>query len=119
MTSPTLAEIQNSGNELFPKNTVTLIHDGDDSYVYVTVIRGEDEPVFVGWANKTPEEALRAYLGRFKLIDPLLWQTDYTLSYLDLGRAQIRFTTSFDDFIDRLKMQELLGLPLIDIMEPL
>jgi hypothetical protein len=117
MTSPTLSQIRNSGEELFPKNTVTIIHDGDDSYVYVTVIRAEDEPVFLGWANRTPEEALESYLARFRLTNPLLWETDYTLNHLDMERAEIRFRTSFDDFLHRLKMQELLGLPLIDIME--
>jgi hypothetical protein len=103
--------------KLFPKNTVTIIHDGEDFSPYGLIMVLEGPPMLLPIWRFSPEEALKELI-----MFPIISQEDltcvgYNIDELKRKNVSLIARTSCNELTEKLKMQALLDLPLSDIME--
>jgi hypothetical protein len=113
-------ELIEKGSELFPKNTLTVIHDGEDADPYGLVMRLQHEPRSVAIFDDNIEEVLFRFISAYA-------KPSYPTKYLFMDHISIfaddnlslLYRTSFDNLVERMKMAKLLNQPLVSVMEVL
>jgi hypothetical protein len=113
-------ELIEKGPELFPKNTLTVIHDGDDTNPYALVIRFQQEPQSALIFNDNIEKVLSQFM--FKYADINYDIKDFfggPISIFADDNLSLLYRTPLDNLAGRMKMAKLLHQPLVSVMEEL
>jgi hypothetical protein len=120
MTKLALKALYSEWGEVFPENTITVFHDGDKTFAYGMVIKFFNEPRVLDIAENTIEDTLTEYLKEDDITSEEHLKNDcFPLSLLNKENTTLLYRISTHDLKEKFKMQKLLDLPLVDIMEPL
>jgi hypothetical protein len=100
-------------DRVFLPDTVTMVRD-EDILPYTLIIRkGTLLPTTISFYETTPNSLLQEYLSTKTDSDKI---TRIPITGIKATLA-LEFKAPYQDFINKLQMQNLLNLPLIDIME--